>query len=484
MSEYRTFARRVGLVGFTSILTRLSSLILLPVLTKTLPVEQYGVWAMVWVSIALIPIIASFGLPSAMIRFLAAETEKEEIASGFYSTVFYVSIGAILSGSVVFLYSGELASLVFGGNMEVVRIMAVIVFLECLNRVFLLYFSARQKMRKYSFLAFVKAYSTVGFVTYFVLSGYGIIGAVGGLLISSSILALITSSMIVREIGISFRLSKRVKEYFAFGLPLIPAHLSSWFVNSSDRYIIGLLMGVSFVGYYSPGYALGMLVAMIIAPLGLMLPPALSKEYDNGNLDAVRKILQYSFKYFVAIAVPAVVGLSLLSYRLLVILSTEQIAANAYQITPLIATSALALGLYTILSRGIVLRKRTKITGTIWITAAVVNVGLNIILIPIFGITGAALTTLIAFVIALGLNSYFSLKFVPFEIDFVFLLKSIVASAAMSIPLFLVETDGLIQLMALIIIASAIYFLLLLVMKGIRREEIRFFMGLAGIRIS
>ena len=84
----------------------------------------------------------------------------------------------------------------------------------------------------------------------------------------------------------------------SFGLPTIPANLSNWVVNSSDRYVIGIFLDTAAVGYYSPGYTLGNIITMFISPLAFMLPAILAKYYDENNMKEVKTILKYSLKYF------------------------------------------------------------------------------------------------------------------------------------------------------------------------------------------
>lgn len=63
---------------------------------------------------------------------------------------------------------------------------------------------------------------------------------------------------------------------------------------SSDRYLIGILLGAAAVGYYSPGYSLGGAIGMLYAPFVIFLPPVVSKYRDERNIDDVSKVLEYS----------------------------------------------------------------------------------------------------------------------------------------------------------------------------------------------
>jgi len=96
-------------------------------------------------------------------------------------------------------------------------------------------------------------------------------------------------------------------------------------------------------------------------------------------------------------------------------------------------------------------------------------------LIPYFGILGAAAATLIAYLIAFGLTIYYSLKFSKFDLEIDFIFKSIIASILMSLIIVFVNPIGIVNLLILILISSIFYFTLIIAFKGIKKEEILFF---------
>ena len=79
LQKYRQFARQIGIIGATNLLISLSGLILLPILTKTLPIEEYGTYVQITVTIGLVPGVVMLGLPYTMVRYLAAAKSREEI---------------------------------------------------------------------------------------------------------------------------------------------------------------------------------------------------------------------------------------------------------------------------------------------------------------------------------------------------------------------------------------------------------------------
>ena len=484
MQEYQQFARRIGLIGATNLLISLSGLILLPILTKTLPIEEYGTYVQITVTIGLFPGIVMLGLPYTMVRFLAAAKSREEIQEGYYSIAGITILSAGLASIALFLLAEPIAAALFDGRTTVTKILALTVFLECMNLLQYNYFRTFQQIKRYSSLLFLKTCLQLISVAALVLAGYGIFGAVVGLLATNLMLFLVMGILIVSEIGVAIPRFKNLREYLSFGIPTVPGNLSSWVVNSSDRYVIALFLGNAYVGYYSPGYSLGHIINMFIAPLSFMLPAVLSKHYDDGNLKDVKTVLSYSMKYFLALAIPSAVGLSLLSRPLLTILSTPEIAEQGYLITPFMALSGLLFGLYTIITQILVLEKKTSITGTIWIVAATLNLGLNIIFVPRIGILGAAATTLVAFALAFVVSMYYSSKYLVFDINASFILKCLVAATIMGAVVVIggaQMSGGLLGIFLLVGVSALVYGAGLLVLRGFKKEEIRFFRGLLRV---
>jgi O-antigen/teichoic acid export membrane protein len=279
--------------------------------------------------------------------------------------------------------------------------------------------------------------------------------------------------MIVTHIGFAVPTFIHVKQHLAYGLPLIPGILSNWVVNSSDRYLIALFLGAAAVGYYSPGYSAGAAIAMISAPLVGLLPAILSKHYDEDNLADVRTIMSYSLKYYVGIALPCVFALSVLSKPILTILTTQQIAANGYLVTPFVAAGTALLGAYTVLAMPITLRKKTFIAGTIWTLSAALNFGLNLVLIPYLGLIGAALATFLAFLFAFAVATFYSLRFFKFDMNGWFIVKSICGSGIVALFLLLWNPAGLVSILLSVALAAIIYLAILLALRGLTIREIK-----------
>ena len=175
------------------------------------------------------------------------------------------------------------------------------------------------------------------------------------------------------EIGFKIPNFGKIREYLDFALPIIPNNLSTWIVESSDRYVITIFLGTTFLAYYSPGYTLGMVILLFFNPLSVLLASILPKYYEKGEIKEIMLFINYSLKYFLLIAIPLFFILSLLSKQILMLITTPAIAMNGYIVTPFIALSSLLFGAYGIIVNLIILEKKTKIIGIIWIIAAFIS---------------------------------------------------------------------------------------------------------------
>jgi len=322
------------------------------------------------------------------------------------------------------------------------------------------------------------AYGQVAVIAYLVLNGYGLLSIVYGVLAIRVISFFILFFLVKRQIGIRRPHFSRIKEYLSFGLPTIPGGISYWVVASSDRYVIAYFLGATSVGIYSAGYALGTILFLVATALGLVLFPTLSKLYDEGQMDKVKTHLRYSLKYFLALAIPFVFGAAMLSEQVLRIFSTPDIAAEGNLIVPLVASATLFFGITVVMGQSLALVKKTRILGVTWIVAGVVNLLLNILLIPHIGILAAAITTLIAYSLALGIVTYYSVKELRFSIEWGFILKSLIASAIMSLFIWMLGPVGTLAVITTVVVGVIIYGVVLFSLKGFKEGDIKFFKGL------
>lgn len=480
MEKYALTARRLGLTALVTPLTTLSNLVLLPILTKKLPIADYGAWALIMITLGLLPWLATLGLPAAMTRFLAAETDKRKIREDFYSTGLIASLIGLIIAVFFLLFSQQIAASLFQNNLTVTLLVIPNIVIACPIVYAMQYFVTFQQIKRNSLLTVFNAWLNTALIAFFVFLGYGLEGALIGLLIQQLVTLSVVLYLIVAQIGLAIPKFQHAKEHLAFSIPLLPSMLSLWITDSSDRYLIAFFLGAAAVGYYSPGYTLGYILYIIAVPFATLLPPVLSKHYDDGNIAEVRTILTYSLKYYSGIVIPCVFALSVLSRPLLLVLTTEQIAANGYLVTPLVAAGQGIVGAMAIVYLVLMLTKRTAVIGTIWILGAALNLGLNLILIPFLGLIGAALTTFLAFLLVSVLFTYYSLRALTFDVNSRFIVKSVCSSCVVGFFLLLWHPSGLLSIVLSVVCAAIIYLIILLALRGLTVRELKSIYRLYG----
>jgi O-antigen/teichoic acid export membrane protein len=478
MDIYTRFAKGVGLITITNVLVSVSGIILLPILTKNLPTGDYGAYVQVTVTATLLAFPLTLGLPLALVRFIALLKERQNLQEDFYSILLIVALVNLLVSGILFLLSKPLAEYLFNGNLVVAELLPIITFFTSLNVCLLDFFRAFQQINRYTFLTFAQTYVGVALISYFVLSGQGVSGAVLGLLIAQLALFSVMLFVIVRRIGFKIPQMGHLRRYLSFSVPLVPSNLSFWVVNSSDRYLIGILLGASFVAYYGPSYTLGMLIAMLATPFSLMLAASLPKHYDGVDTAIVQNVFKYTLKYFLAAAIPSFFILSILSKPLLLALSTPEIASNGYLVTPFVAAAAVLWGTQQIFVQIVILEKKTKIVGILWVISALMNLGLNIFLIPLVGIFGAAISTLVSFLFIFFTTIIYSRSYAKFDLNLRFICKSGVASLLMVLVIRSLDLGSKFSIFIAASAGVAAYIVLILLMKGFEKDELMFFVRL------
>lgn len=473
-SEFFHVMRGIGSLGFANILVNLNGIILLPVLSKTLSVSDYGIWVQLTVTLGLLLLATTLGLPSGFVRYFAAVGNKKDIQKGFFSMAAAILLTTSVASVIFYYFSPVLASSLFGGSIFVAKTLPLILIFLSFNIFFLSYFLTFQRIRAYALLYLAQTYLMVGLVTVAVLGGRGLNGAVLGYLLAQVVMFLVMVGIIFSEIGVKMPSFSHIRKYLSFSLPLVQSDIFQWVVNVSDRYVITLLLGIVYVGYYSPGYTLGAMLSFVMYPFTTLLPVHLSSYHDHGEDEKVASILKYSFKYFMLAAIPCVFGISALSKAILQLLSTPEIAAHGYFITPFTAASMLLYGLTGLYTLPLLLEKKTRYIAVGTTSAAIVNLSVNIAIVPYLGILGAAISTLAAFAVSLTIIAFFSSKYFSPHFDWVFVIRSGIASLPTLFIIAVWNPTGVIGVIACIAVCASAYLAGLLALRGIRIDELTF----------
>lgn len=470
---YKNFVKDVAIIGFTQVLTSLGGFLLLPIITKTLGSYDYGTWSQISITLSLFSPIALMGLSMGAVRFLSSETEKTKIREGFFSIIIFVIFTGFIVSMLVFLLADHLAATIFKDphTTYFIKASSFLILLTAIDQITIFYFRIFRYIKIFSYLTLFQVLGKLFLIFIFLKMGFGLLGVISAVLIIQILLFIISMSLVISRIGFAIPRFSHLREYLKYSAPLTPNLLIRWITDFSDRYMVGYFLGLSSVGIYSASYAIGNLVNLFVSPIQMILFPELSKLFDNGDIDKVQAYLSSSMKYFLLIAIPAVFGLSALSKSILNILTTSEFASGSVVI-PIIALSGLLAGIFQIVINITHLVKKTKFNLYIHVVAALSNIVFNFILIPSIGILGAAIATLISYIVMVLACIHISFKHITFDWNFIFISKCIVASSIMSGVILLWDPNDIIELLIVSGLGAVFYLFILLSIKSFSKNEL------------
>jgi O-antigen/teichoic acid export membrane protein len=178
-----------------------------------------------------------------------------------------------------------------------------------------------------------------------------------------------------------------------FGMPLVPAALSLWAINLIDRFFINGYKGQAENGIYSLAVRISSVIIFAMTAFQLAWPAFAYSIKDDGE---AKRTYSYVLTYLLFITCWLSLALGVLAPWIVRILATDQFHRSA-EAVPVLCFATAAYSGYSVLAIGIGRMRQTQFNWVVSGAAALVNVALNIVLIPRYGMMGAAVATLAAY---------------------------------------------------------------------------------------
>jgi O-antigen/teichoic acid export membrane protein len=400
-----------------------TSFITFPILTRVLPIKEYGYLALVSSSILLAVNLSKFGLNHSAVRFyeeFRTSTDKKSIAE-YYSTLF---IFPIVIGLIVGLFFLSLPRTMLDIDINIVKLLsfvAVLIPVRASFNLFLSFLRAEQRTKFYNFFNVISRYGStllsIGVLVYLINSLYGFyIGVIIAELTSLffAIFILIKNKKIyLTNFSIGF-----LKESIRYGFPLFAYEIVSTLLSYSDRFLIQYYLNSEFLATYTVGSNCSTYISdLFIVPLRIAIIPIYIEIWVNRGEEATKQFLSKILKYFLLLALPIIFGIISIKKDIITILASTKYI-QSHEIIPYIITGSMIYGTNCIFAAGIYIYKKTFMLTFSVCFACFLNIVLNIFLIPNYGILGAAISTLIAYLILITINLVFSFRSLKFKIEY------------------------------------------------------------------
>lgn len=462
-----------------------ASLLLVPLYTHRLSVAAYGVLGLMLAFYGFMKQVYDLGFMNAVGRFYfdsEGEGEHREAAlDGLRATSlsFLTGYGAVLT-LILWLPAAEWSHLLTqsSAHADLVRIVAVTLYAECLTIVPLTLIRMQERSRLFVAIALVRFAATLALSLLFVVVlEWGVRGAL--LANAASVIAVLVPLLPGYRVFARVRPSRIVlREMLSFGLPFFPVLMSNWFIEASDRYLVGLFRGSTEVGYYVLSYKVAQGVSLVVGAFSMGWAPLRYRIAARPDAPAIYRRLTNAY---VLAAGVLTVGVAVFSRAIVAVIAPPSYGPAA-GIVPLIAFSCALSGLYLMMVTGMGITKKT--TPMAWIVgvAAAVNILLNIPLIPRFGMAAAAVTTVLSSVIMTVGAWHYSQRVYPIPYDLRRLWRvTALATVVVAATVLLTPGTGLVGL-ACAAAAVAVFVVLLFLTDAIGPAERAALRGWLGRR--
>lgn len=424
-----------GVLGYlpANIVQGVVGLLTITVFTRLLSPEQYGLYALGFSVMTLVHTVGFTWLEAAQARFFAAEQVRGGVAphiATLYRAFAWLAAAFVpLAGLAVWLMPlGAELKIAVGAGLAAILARSLVKLVQERRR-------AAGDVLAASSLDMGQ--TAGGFAIGAVLAGIGLGGAAP--LLGAGLAALLCLPFSLRgelRLGAGAGLETgRVGRYAAYGFPVAGSLVLALVLSTTDRFLIAAFLDAKSVGAYHAAYSLAnRTLDVIFIWLGSAGAPALVMALERGGKPALKAAAEEQASTLLLIALPAAAGLALVARPLAELMVGPGLREAAARVTPLIAVGGLFSGVTTYyFHQAFTLGRRTTLLTAAMVVPAVANVGLNLLLIPRFGVAGAAGSTALSYVLGAAVSALLGRKACAMPLPWDALLRCGLATAVMAL---------------------------------------------------
>lgn len=364
----------------------------IPILTYLLSTADYGILNIFGSWVSILSVLVVFNLNGAISRYYYEFVKDYSYFLGF--SLVLTAAAFSISAFFILIFRNTLAQWMELPDMVIFFLIPAILF-EVINLTFRQVFQPLKQTKRIRRYSIGTVYLTFGLTVLLILlrEDTKYIGRLQALVVVSGFYSIIKMRDVLKYVKVGYRL--RFLSYITkFSIPNIPYLLSGAILSQFDRIIINHHMGNSEAGLYSFAYNIGMLQLMVSNAIHNAWTP---KYYEHMHAGKGKLIVKDASFFSRLMALGACV-LILFGMELGKILSSSSYHASLYLI-PWIVIGHFFVGLSPFNKNAIIHAKKTYITAAMTLGAGMINIGLNVWLIPRFGSIAAAYSTLFCYLL-------------------------------------------------------------------------------------
>lgn len=389
MNRYRKLLSDTVILGVGTFASKLLVFLLMPLYTAFLSTSQFGTAELITSTANLLIPLACVGITNGIFRF-AAERHADQEA------VFSSSLALLGGGTVVFLLLSPIFFLVpyFDGYAWLIPLYVIFANLQ---GVLAQYVRATDRTKLFALQGILNTLLTVGLnVMFLVVWNMGVTGYVLSVILGNLITSVFLT--VVARLWRVFSVSKidraLMGELLRFSLPMIPTTVCWLITDLSDRYLVTHFCGEAVNGVYSAAYKIPTVVNLLSAIF--MQAWQFSAVSQSSDEESCKHFYSKVFGGFISLIFIGASGLILLSRPLTALLFNVTYSGAARYMPTLLCAAAIE-AIVSFLATVYMVKKKSMNSFYTAMSGAILNVVLNLIMIPRFGALGAAAATLASY---------------------------------------------------------------------------------------
>jgi len=469
---YKKISSELGVLYFFQIFAIIIGFFIFPLLTRYLTIEDYGIYSLLIITINLTTSILSLGLNNFIQRDLTGKTDTYKKNKFSIINSFYLVNIVILS--ILFLIF-----LLINKKINIINeILAIYLFFSIIiiyySNIFIAYINSQLKIKKASIHAhlLIEGWYVPIILLGIILNNLNVnlIFLLKSLTSLSVFILIILSIKKIKRL-FKFNLDKvYLKKALIYGFPFIPIIIAQSIITASDRYFIKILSTNINLGYYAYMYTLVAFIATMGSQINNVLKHYLIEAKNKKQKQRVNFLFNASLKYSLLLTIPAIVGLYVLKTEIITAISGPKYLAAIY-ILPILMFFPLFRIINLNLQNILILKKNTKKISNIYLSGTITNILLNFLLIPQYGILGAAIATTATYAIMTILFIKATKNQYKLNFNFLKIPQILISSTIMYITLSFLSPTNIYSKIATILLGVFVYFISIIITKGYVKEE-------------
>lgn len=471
LDKFRTLLGNTLIYGLGNYGVKIIGFLLIPLYTRYLSPSDYGIIALVAMYSQVMFVLMNLGQGFSLFRFYYdkdSDAARERVVA---AAMWIVLLFALPLASIPLLFSKPLAQAILGDSSlwYLMLIGTATVLCKVLLRMPFSLMRAGDQASRYATWSVVRNGLTT-FLALALVAGVhmGATGVVLSQFLADFTMCVLLTSVTFRMLRAGFHWND-VKKQLLFGLPLIPAGAAAFALDLLDRWFLKHYSNVGEVGIYSLGYRFGEILSFVVTAFQLSWPQFV---FSHRKQEDAPELFAQMTSYWVALLFFLWLGLSVAAPELLRVMATPAYYGAA-AVVPIIAFAQALDGLTFTVNIGVLLSKKSYLRMAAVVAAATVNIALNFVLIPRYGMVGAAWATLVGFLVQVSVALTLSLReyWVPYH------WFRVLSAIGIAIAIYLVSTGLTLSSIPLSIALKAalisIYPLTLLALGFFERDDLQ-----------